>query len=398
MLLAGDFIPKAFKVKLPECFRRELVLANLEGPVCVDGLPVSNKVGVCLHSAPFDIPGRWAFALANNHMMDFCEEGLCQTRTFLKGKGYSFAGAGDTEEEARKPMLLEENGVRIAIFSCCERQFGMATETTAGCATMGVWLYDAIRTVKARGTADRVIVSCHAASEFSPWVSPSLHDFYHSLIDVGADVIHGHHAHVPQGFEEYKGCPIFYGLGNFVVDPVMWRGGNPNQLWSIVAEVRFCSDKVEWSVCPYVVSSQSDAIVVSTVDESSGVDLENYISNANTQFSSRNDLSACWQEAACRLYYRIYGRNLRPPPVVAVRLPVRDRCRLAYFAFGELWRTLIGRERPTAKSMFYGRVFYNVFNCQSHVDMIRTAMGIYTGASPDLRTETTARMADYMGL
>ena len=80
MLLAGDFIPKALKVQLPACFNKELVLANLEGPVCADGLHVSNKVGVHLHSVPFDIPCRWAFSLANNHLMDFREEGLLQAR------------------------------------------------------------------------------------------------------------------------------------------------------------------------------------------------------------------------------------------------------------------------------------------------------------------------------
>ena len=104
MLLAGDFIPKVFRVQLPESFRREIFLANLEGPVCTDGLPASNKVGVCLHSVPFDILGRWAFALANNHLMDFQADGLHQTQVFLQGKGYLFAGTGDTEEDARKPM------------------------------------------------------------------------------------------------------------------------------------------------------------------------------------------------------------------------------------------------------------------------------------------------------
>ncbi len=401
MLLAGDFIPKRLPVKLPKEFTRQLVLANLEGPICADGLPLSDKVGVCLHTTASEALeksiGRFAFSLANNHMMDFREEGLNQTKRILAEYNIPFAGAGENEAEARKPMILEEDGVRIAVFSCCERQFGIATETIAGCAAMGVWLYRAIREAKVTGMADRVIVSCHAASEFSPWVSPELHDFYHSLIDAGADCIHGHHAHVPQGYEEYNGRPIFYGLGNFVIKADDW-GTFPHYHWSLVGDVRFRSDKVEWNVCPYVVSRTENTIEVSKANEHCAIDCHGYIKNVNDQFSSRDNLNACWQEVACRLYYRLHVRNLRPPPVVKVKLPMRDRFRLAYFALWELWRALIGRERPTTKSIFYGKVFYNAFNCQSHRDMVKTAMGVHTGVLPDLRNELTAEMAERLGV
>ena len=46
MILAGDFIPKNLNVRLLDEFKGQLVLANLEGLVCADGLPRSNKVGV----------------------------------------------------------------------------------------------------------------------------------------------------------------------------------------------------------------------------------------------------------------------------------------------------------------------------------------------------------------
>ena len=46
MILVGDFILKNLNVRLPGEFKGQLVLANLEGPVCAAGLPRSNKVGV----------------------------------------------------------------------------------------------------------------------------------------------------------------------------------------------------------------------------------------------------------------------------------------------------------------------------------------------------------------
>ncbi len=393
MLLAGDFIPKSLQVTLPELFCQELVLANLEGPVCEEGLPVSNKVGVHLHSAPFDIPGRWAFSLANNHLMDFREEGFHQTRRFLKGRGYDFAGAGETEAEARKPMFLEEDGKRIAVFSCCERQFGMATPNSAGVASMGVWLYEAIRSVKARREADFVIVSCHAASEFCSWPSPQLRAFYHSLVDAGADVIHGHHAHVPQGWETYRNRPIFFGLGNFAVEPAMWSA-NPNQLWSLVADVRFTTDGVSFSVTPYGISAGTTKIVLRSVEEEVAVD--DYLSAANAPFASDAALSleAIWQEASVRLYPRIYAQGIRAPGVARQRLSMRDRVRKTYFALRDLGYVLCGREWTTSKSLFYGKCLYNYFNCPSHHQTISTALGVLTGAIPDLRTERTRHLAE----
>ena len=105
--------------------------------------------------------------------------------------------------------MLEENGCKIAVLCCCERQFGIAHDNIAGCAEMGVWLYGAIREIKQTKSADYIIVSCHAASEFSPWVSPKLRSFYHSLVEAGADCIHGHHSHVPQGYEVYNTVQYF---------------------------------------------------------------------------------------------------------------------------------------------------------------------------------------------
>lgn len=401
MILAGDFIPKDLKVRLPDEFKGKLVLANLEGPICADGLPRSNKVGVCLHSHVEDLRSwgveRFAFSLANNHMMDYCEEGLRQTKTALTSHGIPFAGAGDNEEEARKPMILEENGKRIAVFSCCERQFGMASESSCGCAEKGVWIYSAIREIKGSGRADFVIVSCHAANEYSPWASPKLHDFYHSLIDAGADCIHGHHAHVPQGYEEYKGRPIFYGLGNFVVDPSSWDS-NPNQLWSIVVNVTFEADRVAWSVRPYFVELKDGAICASAMEAERLSLCDGYLQRANRQFENQQMLVGCWQEVSVRLYRRIYEQLLRAPSVANHRISVKDALRKMLFATGDAARALTLSERRTSRSICLGKVLYNYFNCQSHKETISTALGVLTEAEPDLRTAETSRLADQLGV
>ena len=403
MILAGDFIPKNLNVHLPDEFKDCLVLANLEGPICDDSLSKSSKVGFCLHSNGEKLRSwgveRFAFSLANNHMMDFGEEGLRQTKAALASLSIPFAGAGVNEEEARQPMILEENGKRIAVFSCSERQFGMATEDTAGCAAKGAWLYEAIRGVKALGNADFVIVSCHAANEYSPWVSPSLHDFYHSLVDAGADCIHGHHAHVPQGYEEYKGKPIFYGLGNFVVDPTSWSS-NANQLWSIVGDVNFAVDRVSWSVTPYCVQVEDGEIeiCVRKADGERLISFHSYLACANRQFESRRMLVSCWQEASVRLYRRVYEQLLRAPSVENHRLSMRDAVRKLTFAAGDVIRALTLSERRTNRSLHYAKVIYNYFNCQSHVETVAAALGVLTESESDLRSSETCSLANQLGV
>ena len=403
MILAGDFISKNLKVRLPKEFGGQLVLANLEGPICADGLPRSNKVGVCLHTKRemFECSEcsnvrmcggvKFAFSLANNHMMDFQEEGLRQTEEFLVARNIPFAGAGADEAEARKPMILEENGKRIAVFSCCERQFGMATADSAGCAEKGVWLYSAVREIKKIGVADRVIVSCHAASEFCPWPSPDLRAFYHSLVDAGADIIHGHHAHVPQGWEVYKGCPIFYGLGNFVVDPARW-GGNHNQLWSLVVCVQMNSDKVHFEVKACSLMREGDEIGTALSELSE--DQARYVALANEGLKTDAMLESVWQEASCRLYPRLYSQCLRAVPVANRKLSMRDRLRKLMFVALDLGAVFLGCERVSSRSRHYGKVLYNYLNCESHVEMMRTALGVHLGVLPDRRNERTKEMAD----
>lgn len=366
MLFAGDFVPQTTVPRLPD-FGAQWMVANLEGPVCAANPSGVAKVGVHLRSEPFAISGKVAFALANNHMMDFGTDGLRQTRQFLSDRGYSCAGAGESEDEARRPMILEEGGKRIAVISCCERQFGVATVSSAGVAARGEWLYAAI--AAARANADFVVVSCHCASEFSTAVSPRLQAFYRSLVDAGADVVHGHHAHVPQGWESYRGRPIFYGLGNFAVARENWKGLE-NGLWSLLAWVDFSGDAPTWRVEPFG-EVPSDA--------------EAYLARANLGFERPELLEALWQDSCVRLYHRLYEQQLRAPSVANVPISLRDRCRKLRFWISDLRRVLLGRERPDAHSLQRGRILYHYFACESHADAIQTALGVLTGSIPDER-------------
>lgn len=332
MILAGDFVPQRSNVNWP-LWGDELVLANLEGPICENGLKREDKVGIHLHTSPRLFEGKWAFSLANNHLMDFCAEGYHQTARFLKEKGIPFAGAGDDVEAARQPMWLIENGKRIAVICCCERQFGVADANTAGVAAMGDWVIDSIRDVRAH-QADYVIVSCHRGSEMSRFPSPRLVETYHAYIDAGADIVHGHHSHVPQGWEEYRGRPIFYGLGNFIVDKSAWAK-NANCVWSLIVRIDFNDNGLKWSIVPY-----GDV----------PANAEEYLREANAVFVNTDLLRKTWEENCKALYPRYY----RPYLSVSLRSIIR-------------WMIHPYRQLMLRKCFA---------ECETHVDIIETAKGV----------------------
>jgi len=329
MVLVGDIVPQDAHFESPD-FGDNLVLANLEGPVCRDGLSPIEKVGPHLHSVPFRLKGRWAFTLANNHLMDFQVEGMHETMTFLREQGFPFGGVGENESEARKPLWLSECGKRIAVICCCEHQFGVADPDSAGVAAQGAWVAESIVGARKDG-ADIVVVSSHAGSESTKLVSPRLQMLYHGWIDAGADVIHGHHAHVPQGWETYKGKPIFYGLGNFIVKREDWAGSK-DQLWSLVVKLDVTGDRLHWKVEPFGIVPN---------------DWESYIDDANIIFGNAETMKIRWQDNAVTQYDRYYKPFLE-------------------FSFRQLAYSIMHPRRMRLLRQNFAR-------CENHLDIIKTA-------------------------
>lgn len=332
MVLVGDIVPQDSQFVSPD-FGDNLVLANLEGPVCRHGLRPIEKVGPHLHSAPFKLKGLWAFTLANNHFMDFKAEGMRETMAFLREQGFPFGGAGENVASARKTLWLSEHGKQIAVICCCEHQFGVAGLDTAGVAALGTWVESSICAARNNG-ADIVLVSSHAGSESTNLVSPRLQTLYRHWIDVGADVIHGHHSHVPQGWELYKGKPIFYGLGNFIVKKSDWSN-NKDQLWSLVVHLDVSSDVVRWSVEPH---------------GEVPLNYHGYIDDSNVIFTNAELMEKRWRENAVRQYERYYKQF-----------------------FESSFKLLIyGILHPRQLRL----VRQNFNRCENHIDIISTAKGV----------------------
>lgn len=202
----------------------DLVFGNLETPI-TQGREISDFEMVfrsnsgtekALKQAGFSI-----LSLANNHTPNFGEQGLIDTFKYLNTAGIKYVGAGENSQEANQPVYTEVKGIKFAFLAYNDPDVVSpsyeAGNTNAGTAFMRIdKMTEAVKEAKQK--VDFVIVSMHSGVEYAEKPNDSQVNFAHSAVDAGADLVIGHHPHVVQTMEQYKGKYIFYSLGNFVFD------------------------------------------------------------------------------------------------------------------------------------------------------------------------------------
>ena len=204
---------------LDELRRSDLRIANLECPLTAAVTPIAKSGSVLkglpehiggLTCVPFDI-----VTLANNHVFDYGIEAFKETTELLTANGIRHLGAGLDRDAAAAPLTVALGDTTIALIS-----FSEGEDLTAAGDGPGVfgWEIDAVTAAvrQARQTADLVIVICHAGVEYIPFPPPYLAQALQSIAGAGADLVVGHHPHVPQGIQIVGDVPIVYSLGNFV--------------------------------------------------------------------------------------------------------------------------------------------------------------------------------------
>lgn len=198
----------------------DIVFANLEAPLGKGGVPyektytfqVSPDLVDVLHAGKVNM-----VSLANNHILDYGGDVLGETLNVLKKNWIFHSGAGANLHEARKPAIMQVNGKRIAVasYSLTFPEEFWATDSTPGtCFPHHTFYYDDIRKFKQEN--DLLIVSFHWGAELMTTPKEYQVKLAHRTINAGADLIVGHHPHVIQGIEIYKGKIIAYSLGNYI--------------------------------------------------------------------------------------------------------------------------------------------------------------------------------------
>ena len=158
-------------------------------------------------------------SLANNHIRDAGAAGLLQTIRNVTKRGIKVSGAGKDLAAARKPAILEAAGTKVAILGYDAIAGGYhASATKVGSAGLSAKAVKADVAAARKAGADVVIVYPHWGTEYDPTPFANQKNLAEMIIDSGADMVIGNHAHWAGAMEVYKGKPIWYALGNFVFD------------------------------------------------------------------------------------------------------------------------------------------------------------------------------------
>jgi poly-gamma-glutamate capsule biosynthesis protein CapA/YwtB (metallophosphatase superfamily) len=158
--------------------------------------------------------------LANNHSSDQDEGGLLSTIGNLERCGIPPFGAG-ADSAACSPVRFQKNNVRFIVFGSVPLYLDYARPDTGGagpCILSAEALADRIGEAGRSDPGAFIIAVLHWGREYQTGPSPRQRADARLLIDAGADAVVGHHPHVLQPVEAYRGRPIFYSLGNLVFD------------------------------------------------------------------------------------------------------------------------------------------------------------------------------------
>lgn len=234
----------------------DLSLVNLECPFTTAGKKLPKNFNFSARPELVEIlkaGGVGAVTLANNHLMDYGGPGLVETLATLRDAGIAAFGAGEDLARARRPLVLERNGLSLAFLGyyfqappdMLEPKAVYATRKKPGVAGC----YRSIQCMRRMldqdleslvPAVDAAIVYFHWGREGSYEVQDYQVELAHRAVDLGCKAVLGAHPHRLQGVEVYRGAPVFYSLGNFVF------GGNkdPQDKLSAIARLRLTREGV----------------------------------------------------------------------------------------------------------------------------------------------------------
>jgi poly-gamma-glutamate synthesis protein (capsule biosynthesis protein) len=204
----------------------DIAMVNLETAITERGDPVAGKVYhfrspatafIALKSAGVDVVN-----MANNHALDYGPVGMQDTFDAIAATKLPVIGIGHNAAEAFKPYRTVVNGQRIAILGAVDWlepalvSAWTATDTQPGLAFSidRTRLVAAIRAV--RPEVDTLVVFLHWGTEETFCASSEQEDLADTLIEAGADIVVGSHAHRVFGAGHRGAAFVAYGLGNFV--------------------------------------------------------------------------------------------------------------------------------------------------------------------------------------
>jgi len=156
--------------------------------------------------------------LTGDHFGDYGEQAILETLQIYNDAGVPYYGGGADLEEARKPLLMEHNGNKIAFIGCNDKDaYAGADAVTPGAAPCDYdYMRQQIRALRAQGY---VVIATFQYEEYTdPQAAPIQMEEFRWQAESGAQIVSGSQAHFAQVMEFYDNSFIHYGLGNLFFD------------------------------------------------------------------------------------------------------------------------------------------------------------------------------------
>ena len=262
IFFAGDFCskPSTSKITVSDELKNliqscDLKVVNFEVPLKPDvKLPPQGRerffqnddAPEFLRSLGFNL-----FSQANNHAFDWGDEGFKKTKAAL---GDAAFGAG-TYDEAYKVKVVEVQGVKIGFYALSFAAYKGVFDDVMNHKGLGCAYINDLRVnhdiMEARKQVDYLFILPHDGIEYIDVPTPEVIARYRDFIDYGADGVIAAHPHCPQGWEKYKGKPIFYSLGNFLFNSKAtydFRASKPHWYEGLCVVMTIADRKLSWEV------------------------------------------------------------------------------------------------------------------------------------------------------
>ena len=318
LLIAGDFVPHERVAKMfalgdyssvealrPVFAHADYSIVNLECPILHGGEKPIIKNGPNLYADTHALEalkevGSDCVTLANNHFRDYGDEGGLNTLSELSAYKIDYVGGGVNLKDAAAVLYKQIGKETLAIVNCCEHESSIATVDHCGSNPLNpIQQYYAIQEAKEK--ADYVLVIVHGGVEHYQLPTPRMQETYRFFIDAGADVVVNHHQHCYSGYEEYKGKPIFYGLGNLCFDR-----SKRNSIWNegFVLDLTLSKRGLSYALIPYHQCDTDPKVALYNDAEKKAFDKS--ITELNAIITNPNQLAVKYDELKCntRMKYR----------------------------------------------------------------------------------------------
>jgi gamma-polyglutamate biosynthesis protein CapA len=232
----------------------DIVCGNLEGIVSPKkpgeiGIEYEIFWGQPECAPSLQLAGFNCLFLANNHTAQHGKDALERTCSLLNSHNIKWTGFNADAPMMPIPAMFNIRGIKVAVLAYCETQ-----QYHLDRLFLPRLDYDIIKTQvdNLKNECDIIILSLHWGDEFIDYPSPTQIDLAHSIIDMGVNIILGHHSHTVQGIEQYKHGLIAYSLGSFVKD--LW----PRKLReSIVLKCELSPQRVKrYEIWPVLINKQ----------------------------------------------------------------------------------------------------------------------------------------------